>query len=353
MSISINTSVDERSRGAEAAKQHIEHRETLEQLRLEKVMQEQRKASERAKQVVKEMKLAEEQQRLEEEQEVMLRESMAANAMRSALRPISATDFQEQEARKAQSIQRKTEAEFEKIFLHGPWSADSIERLHQGPTEVSETALGAASLEERSYLAAGQVQLCAYGFTAVDVADDVDEGPPARDLDEGLDLSYDAAPNPQSPDALPAPTPKPSPSPPHPDDEDDTIELAAPSAAEVTDSSFLPLHDRQNKFLQDLEALQLRLAKATQNQRPLPLNPRSEAKDVDTSGSTNLTAEGDLSISSMSSQEMSTRVACSTDSNTSSSHPNTSHRHRTGYGLTAEQLRSSVMKLRSKHTTRE
>lgn len=367
MSISINVSSDERSNGPEAAKKHMEHREMLQQLRHEKAMLEQRKASDRAKQVVKEMKLAEEQLRLEEEQEAMLKESMAANAMRSALRPISATDFQEQEARKAQSIQRKTETEFEAIFLRGPWSADSIQRLHQGPTEASDTSLGVATAEERSYLAVGHVQLYACAFTS-QVLDDDEEVNEGRGDGGALDVSVDAAPDPQSPEGLPVPTPKPSPSPPQHDDtvlDGRTAERVASQAQDAyepvdsgladthshaaasEDTSYLPLRQRQDKFLHDLEALQLRLAKATQNQRSSHITAPA-SKDVDTSGSTNLTAEGDLSISSMSSMEMSTRVACSADS--SASQPETSQKARRGgsYGLTAEQLRASVMNLRKK-----
>lgn len=351
VSINISTSfLNEQVKGPEAAKRHAQQREAQEQLRHAKALAEQRKAAERAKQVVKEMKLAEEQRKLEDEQEAMLKESMTANAMRSALRPVSATDFQEQEARKAQSMQRKTEAEFEKIFLRGPWSAESIERLHQGPPEPTETPIGAVTQEERAYMASGHVPLCAYTFSAVPYEEDDALDNVQEDGCPELDVSTEIAPDPQSPDELPCPTPKPSPSPPQPEPQQDPAHvtenviapISAPSTHDTNDllamrstSSFSPLRDRQDKFLKDLEALQLRLSRATQG----------PAKDVNTSGSTNLTAEGDLSISSMSSQDMSTRVACSADT-TASSQDHSAHRtDRRTYGLTAEQLKASVRRL--------
>lgn len=347
ISISVNSdvgSVFQGVSGSAAAKSLAEARKTAEELRQEKFEREQQRAAQRARQVVKEMKKAEEQRRLDMEQEELLKQSMAANAMRSALRPVSATDFQEQEARKAASVVKRSEADFEAQFLRGAWSADSIQRFHdalQDPDVNSVPLLQAAEVEA---LCGPGVALGVRHVSVVDATEcepdceDVPKTPEHRPLDANESLEID--PRPQSSVSLPQPTPK-TPSPPqHEEIEEEHVEAVPPQQAPVAESDakpFSPLRHRQEQFLKDLEALQQRLAAATNS------TATTRRGDLDISnGSAAMTAEGDMSISSMSSQELSTRVVCSEDTSTDSVPVK---RNRPSLGMSAEQMRESLRRM--------
>lgn len=388
------------------AKKVIEERKSLDEIKREKARNEQRKAAQRAMKVVRDMKMEEERKRLEEEQESLLRQSMVENAMRSTIRPVAATDFQEQESRKAQQAQKKAESDFEKVFLRGPWTVEAIQRFHECPEEATaQSVLMPANVSELQ-TSIVPVQLTAIPLRLIELPLTEPELPlstpgaaeplqhwrdeettAAADGDErlaqfekgtqpnatNLDESFEA---PNCASSLPQPTPK-SPSPPQQQvslaDEGATGEsgpvAAADTSAAVLDST-TSLMSRQEQFMKDLEALQSRLANAIATpsatyriQHPSTVHAAAAAKDlrVNSSDELTLTSEGDMSISSMSSgEELSTKVRCSADSSTTSGEVRASvdvhHRSQDKKSqlqrLTAEQLRNALRRMKRQEQAR-
>lgn len=113
------------------AKYDAKRREEL-AAKAQTLKEDQQKTRERAKMVLQEKHSAEELDRIEKENEMMLKKSMMEHAMRS-IRPMASHDFQEQDARKSMQLANQAQKEFEAVFLNGPWSIDSIKKYHVPP----------------------------------------------------------------------------------------------------------------------------------------------------------------------------------------------------------------------------
>ena len=414
-----------------------------EELRVERarVAHQRRSIAERAIAVVAQQKDDEQRRLLEEEQDVLLRLQMIENAMRSTVRPISSSDFQEQESRKAQSASSKAAREFERVFLATTvWPLNEIRRTHHAPVERASSLDASAA---PSIFADSSVALLLASPTATRlqprlfepsfVADDEEEEEEeeAYEEEEAQDNPVEGM-HPQSPaagedatpqpdvmntsvegprcsDSQPQPIPRTSPSPPAPavdgqsplqqqDEASDgratATALAAPqvtaydgtaavaqqahrpprgpptpaalspllpavvvaaqpadgtaantsSAAGAADpaatSAAAPvLRERHEQFLRDLQRLQQRLAQASiQHEDDDDVRgsrrPRREdgaaADGINDSTSTTMTSEGsDVSLSSMSADA-----------------DGTMRPRKTSSGMTAEQLRNALRKMK-------
>ena len=350
------------------AQRYTERRLEIAEWKKQKALQEQRKASERAVRVVEEMKQEEERRRLEAEHEELLRQSMAENAMRSALRPVAATDFQEQESRHAQRKLKSAEQEFESTFLRGPWETDVIRRTHQGFDDNAASVLEVTTVESLRSGGVSIVRLVAAPLDvydvdvekeAHDVADDdqeanltvieLDNDPqqvphhplhmevedPLAPVD--LNVTTEADVMPQPPESIPSPTPRERSATPPTQVTVPPIRSSAASSETIA-SGTTSLRHRHEQFLRDLEALQQRLHNVTSGSSMT--TPRG--------GESRPAAEEDAaspscSVSSMSfSDTDSMRARDGEHDSITTTSDDVTGRH----GLTAQQLQSVALKFK-------
>jgi hypothetical protein len=374
-----------------AARHKAERAEELQRER-ERVAKQRRCIAERAISVVAQQKEEEQRQQLEEEQDVLLRLTMIENAMRSTVRPISSSDFQEQESRKAQTASSKAAQDFERTFLAAAsWSINDIRRTHAAPSEGSSTSTifadapvaslmisaSAVRLQPRSFEPSpikeeeeeeeqavpspshASLAQCESNLQLGDAdADDAHQGDAIVDLNISVEGPRCSDPPPQpiartSPSLPPerdvqreAPTPAqtdPEEKPllaMGPEEKTTTTTLAAveasPHTLEDTATGVPPLRERHEQFLRDLQRLQQRLAQASLSDDKQGDATRIDDSDaagppgINDSTSTTITSEGsDVSLSSMSADA-----------------DGTVRPRKTSSGMTAEQLRNALRKMK-------
>ena len=379
-----------------AARHQAEREEEVRQER-KRVAEQRRNTAERASSFAAQQKEDEQRRQLEEEQDALLRLTMIENAMRSTVRPISSSDFQEQESRKAQATSSKAAQEFERTFLHSSsWALNDIRRGHHAPpSESSSTLLTLLADATVASLLSGTsaVKLRPFLFEAAPVVDqlgdatedisapqhstNIGEASPAAGLETQCENEQKEGPSsgdflntsvegPRPDHVQPQPIPRISPpqlDPPVPENtteneknQEDTqheievgksqkfveVDKSMPAGLEAISAAALtattaPLRDRHEQFLKDLQKLQQRLARASLDEDDVA-PPRTASSAVPHQSALN-----DSSSTTMTSEA--SDVSLSSMSADAEGGAPRAHR-KASSGMTAEQLRNALRKMK-------